>query len=283
MNIVRDVVKNDSNVTVSVDAFIDGVGNVRIPVSDLLAHNYKFSNAIVTRDGVVRGKNCSLPVVKLERNMILYHGSTVQSFTPKYGLGEDKHDYGRGFYLTASKDLACEWACTYDGVQGYLHTYKLNLDGLKVFNFNEQSSLSWLAELMSHRDADKSARYRKFAPRFIEMYKLDIGMYDVIYGWRADSSYFNIAKRFVRNEIDAELIRELFMLGDLDNQVCVKSKKAFSNLTEIYSPVLVNSSYHSKYVLRDSTARLKADELINSDRNTMTHTFDYCLQERRSI
>ena len=33
--------------------------------------------------------------------MILYHGSQVENFTPTYGLGNDTHDYGRGFYTTA--------------------------------------------------------------------------------------------------------------------------------------------------------------------------------------
>ena len=30
----------------------------------------------------------------------LFHGSPCKSVTPEYGLGNDKHDYGRGFYLT---------------------------------------------------------------------------------------------------------------------------------------------------------------------------------------
>ena len=42
--------------------------------------------------------------------IIVYHGSPDKEITPTYGLGEDKHDYGRGFYLTADADLAKEWA-----------------------------------------------------------------------------------------------------------------------------------------------------------------------------
>lgn len=40
----------------------------------------------------------------------LFHGSPHESVTPEYGLGNDKHDYGRGFYLTKSVELAKEWA-----------------------------------------------------------------------------------------------------------------------------------------------------------------------------
>ena len=30
----------------------------------------------------------------------LYHGTPNEFVTPQYGYGEDKHDYGKGFYLT---------------------------------------------------------------------------------------------------------------------------------------------------------------------------------------
>ena len=32
--------------------------------------------------------------------IILYHGSPNKIVTPIFGGGDDKHDYGRGFYLT---------------------------------------------------------------------------------------------------------------------------------------------------------------------------------------
>ena len=38
----------------------------------------------------------------------LYHGSPEESFIPTFGLGNDKHDYGRGFYLTEFPELAKE-------------------------------------------------------------------------------------------------------------------------------------------------------------------------------
>lgn len=40
----------------------------------------------------------------------LYHGTPNKVITPTYGLGDDKHDYGRGFYLTEDVELAKEWA-----------------------------------------------------------------------------------------------------------------------------------------------------------------------------
>lgn len=42
--------------------------------------------------------------------IILYHGTSDKNVVPQYGLGEEKHDYGKGFYLTENVELAKEWA-----------------------------------------------------------------------------------------------------------------------------------------------------------------------------
>ena len=44
------------------------------------------------------------------KKIILYHGTPNKEVSPTYGLGDNKHDYGCGFYLTESIDLAKEWA-----------------------------------------------------------------------------------------------------------------------------------------------------------------------------
>src|SRR5699024_11744383 len=60
-----------------------------------------------------------------------------------------------------SSDLAKEWAvCRGDSV-GYLHVYELDISGLKILDFDNEDILSWIAELMKHRDADKSQNYKE--------------------------------------------------------------------------------------------------------------------------
>ena len=103
----------------------------------------------------------------------LFHGSPYKSVTPEYGLGNDKHDYGRGFYLTANVELAKEWAvCRPDESNGWVHQYELDTDGLRILDFQEHSVLTWLAELMKHRDAADSKRYRVLAAKFIAKYEV---------------------------------------------------------------------------------------------------------------
>ena len=109
--------------------------------------------------------------------------------------------------------------------------FMLHTRELKIWDFEKYDILSWLAELMKHRGADTGRRYKVLAPRFIEKYQISTEGYDVIKGWRANASYFYIAKCFVRDEVDISILPDLLKLGDLGIQYCLKSEKAFQALT----------------------------------------------------
>lgn len=208
--------------------------------------------------------------------LILYHGSPFREFTPVYGKGEDRHDYGRGFYLTENPELAKEWAvCRPDEENGWVHKYVINTDGLRIVDFRNYGVLTWLAELMKHRDASDSRRYHLLASSFIDKYAVDTADADIITGWRADASYFYIAKEFVRDNIDISILEELLSLGDLGIQYCLKSKKAFSLLEEIREDLIPVSyaEFNPKYTERDAKARERMRELVNSDKNPVTDVF----------
>ena len=85
-------------------------------------------------------------------NLTLFHGSPDKMIVPTYGLGNEKHDYGKGFYLTESIELAKEWAvCRPNEANGWVHEYEIDTDGLKILDFQRLNVLVWLAELMKHR------------------------------------------------------------------------------------------------------------------------------------
>lgn len=206
----------------------------------------------------------------------LYHGSPNKVVIPQYGCGDDKHDYGRGFYLTDDIELAKEWAvCRPDEKNGWVHKYELECDELKILDFKEYDVLAWLAELMKHRDAADSKRYRMLAKKFIAKYGKDTDEYDVIKGWRADASYFYIAKEFVRDNIDIDILEELLLLGGLGTQYCVKSERAYSRLHEITGELLSAeyAEFNDRYNKRDVEARKNMRGLVNSDANTVTNVF----------
>lgn len=209
--------------------------------------------------------------------IILYHGTPDKIVVPKFGGGDDKHDYGRGFYLTENIELAKEWAvCRPNDTNGWVHKYELETAGLKILDFQQHSVLAWLAELMKHRDAADSKRYRMLAKKFIEKYGMDTRNYDVICGWRANASYFYIAKEFVRDNIDVDILEDLLSLGGLGIQYCIKSEAAYANLKEITDELLAvdYTEFNDRYNQRDITARKRMRELVDSDTNTVTKVHD---------
>lgn len=208
--------------------------------------------------------------------IILYHGSPNKVVVPQFGFGEGKHDYGKGFYLTENIELAKEWAvCRPDEMNGWVHKYELETDDLRILDFQEHNILSWLAELMKHRDASDSRRYKVLSKKFIAEYGIDTSEYDVIKGWRANASYFYIAKEFVRDNIDIEILEELLSLGGLGIQYCIKSELAYSKLTEVDDGLIRvdYSEFNEKYNERDIIARKKMRELVDSDANKVTNVF----------
>lgn len=118
---------------------------------------------------------------------------------------------------------------------------------MKILDFQHLDVLAWLAELMKHRDAADTKRYRMLAEKFIQKYGIDTSEYDIICGWRANASYFYIAKEFVRDNIDMDILEELLAVP--------------------------YSEFNDRYNQRDVTARRRMRELVDSDANKVTKVF----------
>ena len=115
----------------------------------------------------------------------------------------------------------------------------------------------------------------------IEKYGINTDKYDVIKGWRANASYFYIAKEFVRDNIDIDILEELLSLGGLGIQYCIKSELAFSKLKEIKEDLIVvdYTEFNNKYNKRDVDARERMRRLVDSDANKVTNVFSTLLKE----
>lgn len=212
--------------------------------------------------------------------IVLFHGTPDKIVTPFFGGGDDKHDYGRGFYLTEDFELAKEWAvCRPNEKNGWVHKYELETKGLKILDFQEKSVLVWLAELMKHRDAADSKRYHMLAAKYISQYGIDTSEYDVIKGWRANASYFYIAREFVRDNIDVDILEELLSLGGLGIQYCIKSERGYSQLKEIKKDLckVEYEEFNERYNRRDAEARKNMRELVDSEANKVTNVFSTLL------
>lgn len=216
--------------------------------------------------------------------MRLYHGTQDAIVKPEFGLGQNQHDFGKGFYLTDAEELAKEWSVYRPkSNDGWIHAFDLDMDGLRVLDFREKGVFAWVAELMKHRDADESAAYRRRAPQFIAKFGVqDADTYDVKVGWRANASYFYIVKAFVRGEVDADCLADLLKLGGFGIQYVVKTEKAYAQLQEVpgLCRQVAYTAYHDSYEQRDSEARRKMYELIADPQfNRLERLFNDLIRE----
>lgn len=219
-------------------------------------------NASISKDSRIISKGgCTIPEFEIDgvRKITLYHGSDRVVEKPEYGYGSWANDFGRGFYCTLDLELAKEWACK-TGSAGYVSRYDLPVDGLSVYNVKRETYediLRWITILMSNRRfnvSEKGVVKRNF--RYLEDNFLDKSYlgYDLVYGWRADDSYFRYAKNFVYGFISLEFVSRAVLYGNLGNQLVLKSRKAFDRVKYTGS-IRVGSKYISMYADRDSKAR----------------------------
>lgn len=190
--------------------------------------------------------------------MIVYHGSKSIIEKPVFGKGNEKNDYGLGFYCTESEELAKEWACSDNETNGYANKYELDLSDCNVLDLRkeEYSILNWMAVLLKFRTFDVNNPVSVQAKEYLsENFYIDVENYDIIIGYRADDSYFSFAKDFINNTISVRQLEEAMRLGELGTQIVLKSRKAFGALRYIDHSFAECGEYYIKRSGRDRKAR----------------------------
>lgn len=133
----------------------------------------------------------------------------------------------------------------------------------------EYSAMNWIAVLMENRHIEPS---RYDADNIMETisrkYLVDLDLYDVIKGYRADDSYFHIAEMFVDGLITYQQLKTALKLGDFGEQIVLKSKKAFDAIHFVSSEQLEPSNYHKAFRNRESKAVEKFNEMVKVKKNT---------------
>lgn len=193
----------------------------------------------------------------MEKELIIYHGSDHVIETPTYGIGKDYNDYGLGFYCTEYLELAQEWACS-ESHGGFANKYAFDLTGLHVLDLNSKNFciLHWISILLQNRRFTVESDMANLARKYIlENFPVDTGACDVIMGYRADDSYFTYAKDFLQNTISVRRLSQVMKLGNLGNQIVLKSAKAFSQIRYIESIPAPQEIHFPLRKKRDELAR----------------------------
>lgn len=189
--------------------------------------------------------------------MIIFHGSTEIVEVPVFGKGSENNDYGKGFYCTESLELAKEWACP-TMQDGFANQYEFDITGLNVMYLNRDgySILNWIAILLQNRIFPKRSPIARQASKYLlDGFLPDTTGYDVIWGYRADDSYFTYAKDFLNNTISVGQLARAMKLGELGEQIVLMSPKAFERIKFMKYEIADGSIYHNRRMERDERAR----------------------------
>ena len=189
--------------------------------------------------------------------MIVYHGSDHILEKPFFHGGKPQNDYGSGFYMTESLELAKEWACA-KNTDGFANRYELDLDGLRILNLNgpEYNILNWLAVLAKNRSYWQNGSIAEEAKSYLQTYfYVDTEAYDVIIGYRADDSYFSFAQDFVAGAISLRKLSEAMRLGKLGEQIVLKSERAYQHIRFLDAEPADAATYYEKKAARDRAAK----------------------------
>lgn len=188
---------------------------------------------------------------------IIYHGSPTIVKEPIFGYGNPYNDYGLGFYCTRHDKLAREWAVDSQH-DGYINKYDLAIKNLSILNLNDgsYSLMHWLAILLANRKVDMTTPLSRQGRDYIlKHFSLDCRDADVIIGYRADDSYFSFVRDFLSNRISCKQLNRAMCLGQLGQQVVIKSEKAFNALKFLGYDYVDRKEWYPKKAERDLRAR----------------------------
>jgi hypothetical protein len=203
----------------------------------------------------------------------LYHGSNKELRIPQYGFCKEatEYDYGIGFYLTPDLNMADEWAVQFHGDNAVCNEYVLNTEGLTILDLDTKGVLVWVAELLKNRqslwrdsncEADVLAFLNRYAVR---------EDYDVIKGFRADTTDFQQVYDFARNTLSYKVLDKSLRCGNLGEQICLKSKLAFNRLTFVGAEKVDSFIYEGKGKIREANANQLYERLTaHPDNQTPT-------------
>lgn len=168
--------------------------------------------------------------------MELFYGADTLVKKPIYGLGNPSNDYGLGFYLTPSYEMARLWASK-NKEGGFVIKYEVDLAKLNVLYLNnstEKDILEWITILVEHRFSKDEYEANIDRIEWLKQHHtINLEGIDLIVGYRADDSYFVYSRDFVKDDLSLEKLSEAMRIGKLGLQYVLMSKKAFDSIKMI--------------------------------------------------
>ena len=159
--------------------------------------------------------------------MSIYHGSDREIKEPDFKYANPNTDFGIGFYLTKSYEMASEWASHKN--PAIVNEYELNLSGLKVCHLKLDET--WLNYVAKNRGYLKTS--------------FNDNDYDVIIGPTADNKLKFALSKYVRGECSSEEALKQINGRNLHEQIVIKTDKAKKQLTHTGFSILTEQEKES--------------------------------------
>lgn len=189
---------------------------------------------------------------------ILFHGSDKILERPSLKGGRLHNDFGQGFYCTPDIELAREWACR-DSSTAFANHYSFEPSfDLKVCDLSgpDYHVLNWLAVLMNNRVfKTKHPLPLEIKEYILQEFLPDLSGFDIIRGYRADDSYYDLADSFLNGYLSIRWLDRALHLGNLGEQVFLNSPRAFEALVFTSAETVDKSIYYPRRLERDRKAR----------------------------
>lgn len=182
----------------------------------------------------------------------IYHGSNVILEKPAYRPWITDYDYGPGFYCSEDEDMSDIWC------DKYCNKYTIDTTNLHILSLedNDEDMLFMMALLLKFRRSldskifDRSDLMEK-RDMFIEQYFRPIDDYDIIVGYRVDSSFSTIAIEFLKGTLGVNDLRDCITSGKYGYQFVLVSQRSFD--------ILKYQSYKEKVSDSDTLTLLNYD------------------------
>lgn len=144
--------------------------------------------------------------------MKVYHGSNVFVREPSLSHGRKDADFGLGFYVSTSLEMAEKWAVRRKSPA--ITEYILNDEYLLSYLFGADKE--WLDFVISNRSAGETLFQKED--------------YDLLIGITADDKLFSTIEQYEMDLISEETAIEVLNCLEIGNQICIRTEKGLDNL-----------------------------------------------------
>lgn len=173
----------------------------------------------------------------------VYHGSDVIVEKPEVKRGRANADFGVGFYVTESYEMAEKWAS--HKVPAVINEYDLDIDKLNTYNFNLDPE--WLDFVVANRRI-KADGY-------------DFTNYDILRGPTADDKMFSTIEQYENGFISQETAVKALTTMKIGTQLSITNQEAIDNCLQFTGATTLSPERREKVLKQNKKEHKAANDL----------------------